>query len=88
MLYEGQTISLALDTDSSISGYTGTILYKKPNGVTGSWSGTITDDTVSYTIQPGDTAGCPGFWDVQAKAVSGTIVKFGKITIIEFGSHL
>ena len=87
MLYEGQTISLALDTDSSISGYTGTILYKKPNGVTGSWAGTITDDTVSYTISATDID-VSGVWEVQAKAVSGTIVKKGKITVIEFRTSL
>ncbi len=87
MLFKGQTIILSLDTDAIITGYTGSILYKKPNDATGSWSGTIVNDTVSYTIQTGDID-VAGVWELQAKAVSGTIVKFGKITVIEFRSHL
>lgn len=87
MLFKGQTITLSLDTDIDVSGYTGSILYKKPNGVTGEWSGTISTDVVSYdiTITDIDVA---GVWEVQAKAVNGADEKYGQITVIEFRTHL
>ncbi len=87
MVFKGQTLTLSLDTDVDITGYTGTILYTKPNGVTGSWSGSISGDTVSYTITTTDID-VAGYWEVQAKAVSGSIEKYGGLTIIEFRSHL
>ena len=91
MLFNGQTITLSLDTDVDLTGYTGVILYKKPNGVEDEWAATITDDTVSYDVQPSDTENHPGVWFVQAKAVNDADpddVKYGKITVIEFRSHL
>jgi len=87
MLFKGQTIALSLDTDVDITGYTGTILYEKPNRVTGSWSGSVSGDTVTYTITTSDID-VAGVWKVQAKAVSGGTVKYGKITVIEFRNHL
>lgn len=88
MLFNGQTITLQLDTDVDLSGYTGVILYKKPNGVSGEWEGDITDDTVSYDVQEEDTENYPGVWYVQAKATNGTDTKYGKIQVVEFRSHL
>lgn len=88
MLFNGQTITLSLDTDVDLTGYAGVILYKKPNGVHGEWAGDITDDTVSYDVQEGDTEDFPGVWEVQAKATNGTDVKYGKLQVIEFRSHL
>lgn len=87
MLFNGQTISVGLDTDANISGYTGSIRYKKPNQVEGEWAGSVVNDIVTYTIVPGDID-VTGVWEVQAKAVSGAVVKWGKITVIEFRSHL
>lgn len=87
MLFKGQTITLSLDTDVDLSGYTGVILYKKPNGVTGEWAGSISGDTISYDITSTDID-VAGVWEVQAKAIDGADVKFGQITVIEFRSHL
>lgn len=87
MLFKGQTITLSLDTDVDISGYTGVILYKKPNEVTGEWAGTITDDTVSYDISTTDID-VAGVWEVQAKATLSGDVRYGKIQVVEFRSHL
>lgn len=87
MVFKGQTITLSLDTDVDLSGYTGVILYKKPNSVEGEWSGDITGDTISYDITSSDID-VAGVWEVHAKATNGTDVKFGKITVIEFRSHL
>jgi hypothetical protein len=87
MVFKGQTITLALDTDVDLTGFDGFILYKKPNGIQGEWEGTIIEDTVTYDIQENDID-VAGVWRVQAKAVDGSDVKFGKITVIEFRTHL
>lgn len=87
MLFKGQTITLSLDTDVDLTGYTGVILYKKPNDVSGEWEGTISGDTVSYDITTSDID-VAGVWEVQAKATLDDDVKFGKIQVIEFRSHL
>jgi hypothetical protein len=83
MLYKGQTITLTLDTDVDITGFDGFIRYRKPNGVEGEWSGTVSNDTVSYDIQTGDID-TAGVWYVQAKATQAAEVRFGKETVIEF----
>ena len=87
MIFKGQTITLSLDTDIDLSGYTGLILYKKPNGVAGQWSGSISTDTVSYDITESDID-IAGVWEVQAKATLGDERKYGKIQVIEFRTHL
>lgn len=87
MVFKGQTITLALDTDVDITGYDGFILYKKPNDVEGEWAADVSSDTVSYDITSTDID-VAGVWEVQAKATNGTDVKFGKIQVIEFRNHL
>lgn len=87
MLFKGQTITLSLDTDVSLTGYTGVILYEKPNGVTGQWSASINVDVVSYDITTTDID-VAGVWYVQAKATLADDAKYGKIQVIEFRSHL
>ncbi len=88
MVFDGQTITLSLDTDIDITGYDGVILYEKSNGVHGEWVATVSEDTVSYDIQAGDVGGVTGVWKIQAKATMGSDVKFGKITVIEFRTPL
>ena len=87
MIFKGQTITLALDTDASITGYDGYVLYKKPNGVEGTWTGTASGDTVSYDVTETDID-VAGVWEVQAYATDGVEHKYGKITVVEFRTHL
>jgi hypothetical protein len=87
MLFKGQTITLSLDTDVDITGYDGFIVYEKPNGVSGSWAGSVSNDTVSYDIDANDID-VAGVWKVQAKATLGADIKFGKIQVIEFRNTL
>jgi len=87
MVFKGQTITLSLDTDVDITGYSGFILYKKPNGVQSSWSGDVTSDTVSYDITESDID-VAGVWEVQAYATDGADHKYGKIQVVEFREHL
>ena len=85
MIFKGQILTISLDTDVDITGFTGYIKYKKPgpNGEAGEWQGTISNDTVSYTLAPGDID-IAGVWKVQAYAVSGNTKKYGQIKAIEF----
>ncbi len=87
MVFKGQTITLALDTDFDITGYTGFILYKKPNDVEGQWEGTITDDVITYDITSTDID-VAGVWYVQAKATDGADTKYGKVQVVEFRNPL
>jgi len=87
MLFKGQTITLSLDTDVDLTGYTGYILYEKPNGVHGQWIGSISTDTVSYSILTSDID-IAGVWKVQAKATDATHALYGKLTVMEFRTPL
>lgn len=87
MVFKGQTITVSLDTDFDITGYDGVILYEKPNGVNGEWSGTIIADAITYDITSTDID-VAGVWYVQAKATDGADVKYGKVQVIEFRTHL
>lgn len=87
MVFKGQTITLALDTDVALDGFDGFILYEKPNGVKGQWEGDIVSDTVEYDILETDID-VAGVWKVQAHATDGTEFKYGKIQIVEFRTHL
>ena len=87
MLFKGQTLTLSLDTDVDITGYTGKILYKKPNGASGEWTGSIASDTVSYSITSTDID-VPGVWRVQAYAELGASKKYGQVQVIEFRDPL
>ena len=87
MIFKGQTITISLDTSIDLSGYTGYILYKKPNDVQSSWNADISGDTVSYDITETDID-VAGVWEVQAYATDGTDHKYGKIQVVEFREHL
>jgi len=87
MIFKGQTITLSLDTGRDLTGWEGFILYKKSNGIHGEWLATITGDTVSYDIAEGDID-IAGVWHVQAKATLGTEREYGKLTVVEFRTHL
>lgn len=83
MLFKGQTLTLSLDTDIDLSGYTGKILYRKPNKVEGEWDAVVDGDTVSYDIDE-DDIDVPGVWRVQAYAELAESKKYGDFQVIEF----
>lgn len=87
MVFKGQTITLALDTDVDLTGFTGVIRYKKPNRISGEWAGSIVNDTVTYDIDENDID-VAGVWMVQAKATMGAEVKYGKTQAVEFRTPL
>jgi hypothetical protein len=50
MIFQGTTIQIQLTSTDSLTGATtANILYVKPNGSFGMWSGTITGNVISYT---------------------------------------
>jgi len=65
---------ILLDTGVDLSGGTLSIKYRKPDGATGSWSGTIANTSsgagkgISYTTVAGDLS-VSGAWKLQAHAV-------------------
>lgn len=83
-VHVGQTISLSLDTDLTLSGASvAQIHYRKPNGVTGAWNGTVVGDTITYTTSSSDID-IAGNWRLQAYAeISGAIRK-GKVVTQQF----
>ncbi len=87
MLFNGQTFELSLDTDVDVTAFTGVIRYKKPNGVHGEFAGSISNDTVTYSVQVGDMD-VSGFWLVQAKATQGAEARYGKWTVVEIKTPL
>jgi hypothetical protein len=75
-LFTGTNILLQLDTDADLSGASSPkILYKKPNGSTGTWEGSISSDKVQYTTLTPDLD-MEGTWEMQAQVtIAGAIYK-------------
>ncbi len=63
------------------------IHYRKPSGVTGSWTATVTDESLIYDLQNGDIDE-PGKWMFQAYVVIGGLPGYGAIKTRFFQNHL
>ena len=83
MFFKGQTIVLSLNTSQSLTGLTGYILFKKPNGVSDYWDADIVGTNVVYEIAHEDID-VPGVWEIQALASDGSEWKYGETNVIEF----
>jgi hypothetical protein len=72
MIFQGTTIQIQLTSTDSLTGATtANILYVKPNGSFGMWSGTITGNVISYTTAIGDLD-VVGDWQLQGEVFKGT----------------
>lgn len=79
MIYTGQAWRLRLMTGRSLSGAASPkVLYVKPNGQTGEWTGTIDGNDIIYDVENSDIL-IKGVWKFQAKCTIGGDVKIGKI---------
>lgn len=82
MIFVGQynlTIQLDCHTDVS-SGTTPRVLYRKPSGTTGYWSGSVSGNYVQYNLASNDLNEA-GVWTFQAYVVLGGKVAYGdKVT--------
>ena len=69
------TLECGIDVSSASSAL---VLYKKPSGTTGSWTGTATGTTVVYDVEDGDLNEA-GTWKVQPKVTIGGEDGYGDI---------
>lgn len=64
-------ITITNNTGVSLAGATVTqIIFRRPDGTTGTWNATPSGNTLTYAIQTGDTA-VKGNWRLQAYIVNG-----------------
>lgn len=77
----GQTFTVTCETGlDGLSGYTCTVKYKRPDGVTGTLTPSVSGTTLIATITPTENpiTGRPGKWYFYPNAVSGSVVIKGK----------
>jgi hypothetical protein len=79
-IYQGQAnVSINIDTGIALGGASQTkILYKKPNGIQGSWNATVSGTTMNY-IPTNDDLDQSGDWQLQAFAVIGGKNALGEV---------
>lgn len=59
------------DTKSDLSGATSvSIMYEKPSGVTGTWTGAVEEGKITYTTEQGEIDE-EGDWKFQSRIVEG-----------------
>jgi hypothetical protein len=81
-VYKKQTnITLTLDTgiDLTVGVTEAKILFNKPNGEKGEWTGIVSGSTLSHTFVDGDIDR-DGMWKFQAYVVKGGKKHYGEIT--------
>ena len=84
-IYKNQSLlNISLNTGINISaGSEFKILYKKPNNITGTWTGQLSGTTnVIYAVQPGDIDKV-GKWKLQAYVVVNGLYGYGEIIEID-----
>lgn len=90
MLFQNQTLaSVILDTEYDISGATVLkIKYKKPNGVSGEWTGTLNGQKIVYDVVSENDLNVSGRWELQAFATIGGKNIYGESTQMEIYPHI
>lgn len=79
---------ISLDTGISLTGATVTrILYKKPNGIKGFWTATVSGTSLQYQLQNGDIDQ-DGIWEIQAYVVIAGKSAYGNKSEINFQKSL
>mgnify|MGYP003522052354 CR=1 FL=1 len=76
----GQSFDVTCETGlAGLGGYTCTIKYKRPDGVTGSLTPTVTGTTLIGTITPTENpvTGTPGKWSFYPNIINGSTVYKG-----------
>jgi hypothetical protein len=71
-VFRGQTLALAIDMEMSLDGVTSQrIMYKKPDGTTGSWSATIDGEKLVTNLAHGEL-NQEGIWIAQGEIYIGS----------------
>ena len=89
-VYKNQSyLTIYLDTNVTLTtATTKEILYQKPDGTTGEWTGTIYDTTqIKYDVQDGDIDQA-GEWKFQSYFVLDGKKGYGEKTYYEFDKNL
>jgi hypothetical protein len=79
--FVGDIVTLSFETGVDLSNTTLSILYRKPNGSTGSWPGTLnpSDHSIVYYITDENDLNIDGIWKLQVYASSVVIKSHGNI---------
>ena len=87
-VYKDQTLlTLRFDTLQDLSTATfPEILWIKPGGTKGLWSGTIDGTEITYDVQDGDII--PGKWTFQVKYLVGSKIAYGEIVTDTFYNNI
>lgn len=84
-IFETQSLlTINLETNFDISLATVTkILYKKPNGVKGSWTAAVSGNNLIYNLTNGEIDQ-PGLWRFQSYVEIGGLKAYGKVVTQDF----
>jgi hypothetical protein len=87
-IYQNNVVSILLDTGINISAYDVYIKYRKPNGISGSWTGTVSNLTkVLYTTSVLDLD-TVGIWKLQAFVSGGLYSAHGRVVDLDVRKYL
>ena len=78
MIFTGKNQTLKLNTGTDLTGTTVRIRYIKPDGTTGTFSGSISGEQVTHKFTTSDIDQT-GTWFFQAEVTSGTDLLVGEI---------
>lgn len=81
-------ILISLDTGISLASAANTrILYTKPNGLKGYWSGSFSGNSINYQVNNGDLDQA-GQWKIQAYCEIGGKKAYGGVVEFEVNKSL
>jgi len=88
-VFKGQSLlEIRLDTKYSLSGASNfKILYVKPDGTKGEWTGNVSGTEIVYQVAANDID-MPGNWQVQAYFEKDGRKAYGTIRTIQFTENL
>ena len=78
MIFTGKNQTLKLNTGTDLAGTTVRIRYIKPDGTTGTFSGSVSGEQVTHKFTTNDIDQT-GPWFFQAEVTSGTDLLVGEI---------
>lgn len=82
-IYKGQSlVKITLETGQDLTGATCKILYKKPDGTKGNWTGTVNGTAIEYLVQSGNIDQ-DGPWTLQSEITIAGRTGYGQTTIMK-----
>lgn len=81
------TITVETGYDSLNSASETTIRYRKPSGLRGEWTATVSGTELIYNLQDGDIDEI-GTWQFEASFIVGGLKSFGSLKSKLFQNHI